>query len=92
MRPIKIVDGVNVQLKSQVTTSIDVHLQDVSQYVNIVLPDEAILVVEPDGTVTRYEDDNLIGTHRIKSLKEQHHEALSKSRNDAYNADRTGSN
>ena len=87
MKPIKVVDGTAVQLKSQTTKSVDVHLQDISQYVNIILPDEAILVIEPDGTVTRYEEDNLIGEHRIKSLKEQHNEALSKSRNDAYTID-----
>ncbi len=92
VKPIKIVDGTAVQLKSQITKSVDVHLQDISQYVNIILPDEAILVIESDGTVTRYEDDNLIGEHRIKALKEQHNETLSKSRNDAYNANRAGSN
>ena len=92
MKPIKIVDGTAVQLKSQATKSVDVHLQDVSQYVNIILPDEAILVIEPDGTVTRYEDDNSIGEHRIKSLKEMQHETLAKSRNNAYSSSRQGSN
>jgi len=88
MKPIKVIDGKDVQVKSNITTSVDVHLQDISHYVNVILPDNAILVIEADGTVTRYEDDNLIEEHRIKSLKEQHNETLSKSRNYAYIVDR----
>jgi len=46
MQPIKVVDGTNVQIKSDSTQSIDVQISG-TQFINILLPNDKILVVEP---------------------------------------------
>ena len=63
MKPIMVVDKTNVQIKSETTTSVDIHLRENNQYVNIILPDGRILVVEPNGDVTSFLDDTQLNAY-----------------------------
>lgn len=64
-KPLKITEGTSIQLKAESTKSIDVHLRELDQYVNIILPSGHIIVIEPDN-MTMYDDtDTQIDTMKI---------------------------
>lgn len=65
---ITITDKNTPTIKSDVTTSIDVHLREDNQYVNIILPSNHIIVIESDGEVNVYDHtDTYLGSHRLVS-------------------------
>lgn len=62
---IKITDKTNIQIKSKNCKSVDIHLRENDQFVNVILPDNTILVIEPDGEVTAYDEtDSLIYSYK----------------------------
>ena len=60
----KIIDGTNTQTKSARTSSVDVHLDTFNEYINVVLPNGRILVVEATK-VTLFDTDE----SQIKSME-----------------------
>ena len=60
MGNMKIVDGTHVQLKSDSTTSIDVHLNKPNQFVNIILSNGNIIKVTSDIVLIYDDTDTLL--------------------------------
>jgi len=57
----KIIDGTNVQIKSDSTQSVDIHLEH-DEYVNIVLPSGRILTVDYIDATLWDTDESLINS------------------------------
>ena len=70
MKPIKIVDGKDVILKSTTTTSVDIHLQEYNQQVQIIFPCGIIAIVEADGTLSVWDhtDTGLYTTNILHDI------------------------
>jgi len=62
MSNIVIVEGNFQSVKSDSTDHVDILLKKPQHYVNVILPDGLVLQVEASGVITKYEDDNIIGT------------------------------
>ena len=52
----KVTDGNNATIKSDKTTSVDVHIGEENQHVNVILPNKQIIRIEV-GSITHFDHD-----------------------------------
>ena len=65
MNNILITSGTDTQIKSDTTTSVDVHLRDKSHYINVCTITNHIIRIQASTIEVFDQQDNLVATHGV---------------------------
>jgi len=61
----KLTESNNTRILANSTKSVDIHLTNLSEFINVILPDDSILVIEPDATITKFIDDTQVASTQL---------------------------